>query len=209
MDKWTPPAQAGNIVYKTATDGVEIVDVSDLDNPVVATTIPLDGHIVTALSASEGRLVVFSQNVEHPEERRLQIFDINNPLEPVEVGQFSLAFEIVSFTVAGDMIYAAARDGEQYILYLLDIVDPARPIEAGRFALPKAAGGLITGGDLLYMMMTDMSSNEIWALNISDRSHPYLAGWHYPLSAGGFAIDGDQIYLAAGNAGLYILQVEK
>jgi hypothetical protein len=209
--------RAGNILYKTgiATNGVEIVDVSDLDNPFVVKTIPLDGLIVSALSASEGRLLVFSQNAQTPEERQFQIFEINNPLEPIEVGQFRPAFEIVSFTVAGDMIYAAAPEGEQYLLYLLDIADPARPVEAGRFALPKAAGGLITSGDLLYMMMTDMSSNEIWALNIGDRSHPYLAGhhpltyltgWHYPLSTGDFAIDGDQIYLAAGNAGFYILQ---
>jgi hypothetical protein len=217
-DNWTPPAQAGNILYKTAANGLEIIDVSDLDNPVVVKTIPMDGHMVTALSASEGRLLIFSQNAETPEERQLYIFDIGDPIDPIEVGQFSLAFEIVSFTVAGDMIYAAAREGEQYLLYLLDIADPARPVEAGRFALPKAPGGLITSGDLLYMMMTDMSSNEIWALDISDRSHPYLAGhhpltylagWHYPLSTGDFAIDGDQIYLAADNAGLNILQVEK
>jgi hypothetical protein len=218
LDNWTPPAQAVNILYKTATNGMEIVDVSDVDSPVVVKTIPLDGRIVTALSATEGRLLVFSQNAENPEERQLHIFDIGDPIDPIEVGQFRPASEIVSFTVAGDMIYAAAREGEQYLLYLLEIGDPARPAEAGRFALPKAAGGLITSGDLLYMMMTDMSSNEIWALDISDRSHPYLAGhhpltylagWHYPLSTGDFAIDGDQIYLAAGNAGLYILQMEK
>jgi hypothetical protein len=217
-DNWTPPAHTGNILYKTATNGLEIVDVSDLDNPVVVKPIPMDGHMVTALSATEGRLLVFSQNAKNPEERQLHIFDIGDPIAPIEVGQFRLAFEIVSFTVAGDMIYAAAREGEQHLLYLLDIADPARPVEAGRFALPKAAGGLISGGDLLYMMMTDMSSNEIWALNISDRSRPYLAGhhpltylagWQYPLSAGDFAIDGDQIYLAAGNAGLYILQAEQ
>ncbi|HSL46337.1 MAG TPA: hypothetical protein VK897_23085 [Anaerolineales bacterium] len=217
-DNWTPPAQAGNILYKTATNGVEIMDVSDVDSPVVVKTIPLDGRIVTALSASEGRLLVFSQNAENSEERQLHIFEVGDPINPIKVGQFRAEFEIVSFTVAGDIVYAAAREGEQYLLYLLDIADPARPAEAGRFALPKAAGGLITSGDLLYMMMTDMSSNEIWALNIGDRSHPYLAGhhpltylagWHYPLSAGDFAIDGDQIYLAAGNAGLYILLVEK
>jgi hypothetical protein len=217
-DNWTPPAEAGNLLYKTATSGVEIIDVSDLDNPVVVKTIPMDGHMVTALSASEGRLLIFSQSVENPDERQLHIFDIGNPIDPIKVGQFRAEFEIASFTVAGDIVYAAARNGEQYLLYLLDFADPARPAEAGRFALPKAAGGLITSGDLLYMMMTDMSSNEIWALDISDRSHPYLAGhhpltylasWHYPLSAGDFAIKEDQIFLAAGNAGLYILQAEQ
>jgi len=217
-DNWTPPAQSGHILYKTATNGVEIVDVSDLDNPVVAKTIPLDGHMVTPLSASRGRLLIFSQNAQTPEERQFHIFEINNPLDPIEVGRFRAAFETVSFTVAGDIVYAVAREGEQYLLYLLDIADPARPVESGRFALPKAAGGLITSGDLLYMMMTNMSSNEIWVLNIGDRSHPYLAGhhpmlylagWHYPLSAGNFAIKEDQIFLAAGNDGLYLLQAEQ
>jgi hypothetical protein len=207
-DNWTPPAQAGNILYKAATIGVEIVDIGDLDNPVLVKPIPLDGLMVTALYASEGRLLVFCQNVEHPEERRLQIFDINNPLEPVEVGQFSLAFDTVSFAVADNMIYAVVRDEQNPGLYLVDISDPAHPVEAGRVALPKVGGGLTSSGDMLYMMMTDIFSNELWALNIKDRSHPYLAG-HYPVPAGAVTVDGDQLYLAAGNAGLYILQVEK
>ena len=208
-DNWTAPAKAGNTLYKAAIDGVEIVDTGDLDNPIVTKTISLDGLFVTALSATEGRLLVFSQNVENPEEgRQLQIFDISNPFEPIEVGRFIPAFDIWAFTVAGDMIYAAVSEGEQHILYLIDISDPAHPAEEGRFTLPKAAGGLIARGEILYMMMTDMHSNEIWALNVSDRSHLYLAGQH-PLPAGDFTIDGDRIYLAAGNAGLYIVQVEK
>lgn len=217
-DNWTPPARAGNILYKTAANGVEVVDVSDLDNPIVAKTLSLEGSIATALSATDGRLLVFSQNMENPEEgRRLQIFDISNPLGPVEVGRFRPAYEILSFTVADNMIFAAAREGENHVLYILDLSDPARPAEAGRFALPKPAGGLVTSGDVLYMLLAAPFSNEIWALNIRDRSHPYLAGRHqlshpidhYPLPGSDFAISGDRIYLAAGNAGLYTLQVNK
>lgn len=217
-DNWTAPAEAGNILYKAASNGLEIVDSSDPDNPIVAETLSLEGFLPTSLSATQGKLLVFSQNVEKPEERRLQIFDIRDPIEPGEVGRFSPGFDIGSFTVVGDMIYAAVSEGEEHTLYLLDISDPAHPAEVGRFALPKAAGGLTASGDLLYMMMTDMYSNEIWALNIRDRSHPYLAGlyppqyltgWHYPLPAGDFIVDGDQIYLAAGNAGLYILKVNE
>jgi hypothetical protein len=63
----------------------------------------------------------------------------------------------------------------------------------------------VAAGDTIYMRLSD---GGFWALSISDRSHLYLSGYLSP-SILDFGVDGDLLYLASGDAGLVIVQVEK
>jgi len=216
------PAVVGNVLYAQVDGGLGIVDMSDPANPVPVKTISTEGSWVTGLSATDRFLVVFSSKDGSPQDpgiqlqgSRLQIFDVSDPLTPVEVGRLEPAVDLPEqvwdVTVAGDTVYAASvgageeNEYNEYTLYALDISDPSHPVEIGRFELPGNATRMVAAGDTIYMRL---SEGGIWALNVRDRSHPYLSG-HFPLPISDFGIDGDLLYLAAGDAGLYIVQVEE
>ncbi len=225
---WPTPAQVDDVLYTgllSATPdgimmggGIGVVDISDPANPVLVDTVSMEGAMVMGLSTVDNHLIVISQRVYAQTDEatdyitRLQIFDISDPLAPVEVGRLEPAVELPEqvwdFTVAGDTVYAASvRYGSEneYKLYVLDISDPVNPVEIGRFELPGNVTKMVAAGDTMYMRLSD---SGVWALNINDRSHPYLSG-HLRPSILDFGVDGDLLYLASGDAGLVIVQVEK
>jgi len=207
------PARVGNVLYTRLWDeqSIAVVDMSDPANQVVVNTLPLDGFAPVGVSATDRHLFVFSQK----EFTRLQVFDVSDPLMPVEVGLLEPAVDpseqVEGFAVSGDTVYAASRrgvksEGFKFTIYALDISDPSHPREISRFELPDDdfVTKLVPVGDTIYMRLYN---NGIRALNVSDRFHPYLSG-HFPFPINDFAVHGDLLYLAAGDAGLLIVQVK-
>ena len=141
----------------------------------------------------------------------LQVFDASDPLAPVEVGRLEPAVDlpeqVADFAVSGDTVYAAgSRDGVTYTIYALDISDPTHPAGIWRIEMPAPENvtKMVLTGDTVYLRL---NSGSLLALNISDETLPYLAG-NFPLRISDFAVDGDLLYLAAGDAGLVVLQVD-
>jgi hypothetical protein len=225
---WPTPALVGNVLYTGLLSetpqgimiggGVGIVDVRDPANPVLAGTIPLEGAMIMGLWATEAQLVVFSQQEQAATEEstvfvtRMQLFDIGDPLAPVEIGRLEPAVavpeQVWDFAVAGEAVYAASihyGDENEYKLYALDISDPAHPAEIGRFELPGNVTKMVPAGDTVYLRL---AQGGLWALNVGDPSHPYLSG-HLERTILDFGLGGDWLYLAGGDAGLLIAQVER
>jgi hypothetical protein len=210
----------GNVLYTSLWNeqNTVIVDMSDPANRVVVNTLALDGY-ATSLATSGGHLFVFSQS----DFTRLQVFDVSDPLNPADVGRFELAIDpldqLEDFTISDETIYAAVRrgtkpDGFQFMIYTLDISDPSHPSEISRFELPELdfVNKLVPAGDTIYMLLNKSGNptlnNGIRALNVSDKSQPHQSGY-FPFPISDFAVDGDLLYLAAGDAGLLIVQVER
>ena len=219
---WPIPAQIGNILYTglltNTPDGLRIgggfgiVDMSNPDKPVLVNKVSMEGATVTALSVTGRYLIVFSQK----ESTRLHVFDVSDPLAPVEVGLLEPAVDpseqVEDFAVSGDTVYAASRggvksEGFRFTIYALDVSDPSHPREISRFELPdrEFVNKMVSAGDTIYMRLYN---EGIRALNISDKAHPYLSGY-FPFPISDFAVDGDLLYLAAGASGLLIVQVER
>ncbi len=178
----------------------------------------MEGATVTGLSVTGHHLIVFSQK----ESTRLHVFDISDPLTPVEIGLLEpavdLSEQMQDFALSADTVYAASRGGTEVegfkiTIYALDISDPSQPRQISRFELPDRGlvNKMVSAGDTIYMLL-NQNGNEalnkgIRALNVSDKTHPYLSGY-FPFKVSDFALDGDMLYLAAGDAGLVIVQVE-
>jgi hypothetical protein len=211
---WPTPALVGNLLYTRLLDGMSIVeglaivDLSDPANPVLASTLSLEGFEPTGLWATDSHLLVFS----HQDFARLQVFDISNPLAPVEVGRLEPVVDpperVEDFVVSGDRIYAAGRrDNLTYSIYAVDISDPSHPVESWRIEMPSplTVKKMVSTGDTVYL---SSYSDSLMALNIRAGTLPYLAG-NFPLEIRDFAVAGDLLYLAAGDAGLIVVQVDK
>ena len=210
---WPTPALVDNVLFTRLLDGTSIleglgiVDMGDPANPVLANTLSLEGFEPTGISATGTHLLVFS----YKDFARLQVFDVSDPLAPVEVGRLEPAVDppeqVADFAVSGDTVYAAgSRDGVTYSIYAVDISDPSHPAGIWRIEMPapEIVSKMVSTSDTVYLRL---NSGSLLALNISDETLPYLAG-NFPLRISDFAVDGDLLYLAAGDAGLVVLQVD-
>ena len=210
---WPTPALVDNVLFTRLLDGMSIVeglaivDMGDPANPELTSTLSLEGFEPTGLSAAGTHLLVFS----YKDFARLQVFDASDPLAPIEVGRLEPAVDlpeqVADFAVSGDTVYAAgSRDGVTYTIYALDISDPTHPAGIWRIEMPAPENvtKMVLTGDTVYLRL---NSGSLLALNISDETLPYLAG-NFPLRISDFAVDGDLLYLAAGDAGLVVLQVD-
>jgi hypothetical protein len=210
---WPTPALVDHVLYTRLLEGTSIgeglalVDLSDPDNPTLAGTLSLEGFEPTGLFASGERLFVFS----YADHTRLQVYEASDPLAPVEVGRLEPAVDpperVEDFTVSGDTVYAAgSRDGLTYTIYTLDIADPAHPAESWRMELPAPdfVTKMVATAETVYLRL---NSGGLLAMNTRAGTLPYLEGG-FPLGVSDLALGEDRLYLAAGGAGLVVLQAD-
>jgi len=207
---WPPPVLVENVLYTglltntpdglRISGGLGIVDVSDPDRPALVNRVPMEGFTVSAMTVVDRRLIVYS-------DPRLRIYDVSDPFNPIEVGGLDLPLIDPTLDIIGDTVYLATPYDDPPILYAVDITDPAHPAEIGKLELsdPDIVTKMIAAGDTIYMRL---QKGGILAVNVSDRSNPVLSG-RFPLPISDFTVDSDLLYLAASDAGFYIVQVEE
>lgn len=211
---WPTPALVGDVLFTRQVDGSSIVeglalvDLRDPANPVLANSLSLEGFEPTGLFVSGEHLFVFS----YQDFTRLQVFDVSVPLAPVEVGRLEPAVDlperVEDLTMSGDTVYVAgSREGVTYSIYALDISDPSHPAESWRMELPAPnfVTKMVSTAETIYLRL---NSGSLLAMNIREGTFPYLGG-NFPLRVSDLAVGGDRLYLAAGDAGLVVLQVDK
>jgi hypothetical protein len=201
------PALVGNVLYATVPSASDVlfgvVDMSDPASPRLVNTIPSRSEGICGMSVSGSHLLTALCGGTGV------LYDLSDPFKPVEAGHFELssAPDMARFAVAGDTLYMTDSNG----IRVLDISDPAHPAEIGRLALPIGFGEIVAAGDIVYILGGD----GIWAINIGDRSRPYVSGhlqlprYNHQDGCCNLSVDGDWLYVAAGDAGLFVLQVEK
>jgi hypothetical protein len=224
---WPVPALAGNALYMPAGDTLQINGISDPANPVLVNTItPAAGTFFQSASVSD-RYLIASGPDSTTNAVRLQLYDVGDPFQPVEVGQFQLPDPcLLVTTMANDTLYIVTSDISQgnHYLYTLDLSNPAQPAAGGGFALPFGVQEMVAAGDTLYAIGSSRSDmpeppGGVWALDVSDPSQPYLAGQRELLTNASpdvhgcrlcdLSVDGDWLYVAAGDSGLFVLQAVK
>jgi hypothetical protein len=140
----------GNLVYLARSDGLFIVDISDLDNPVERGSLPpeflsehefyndlklIDGPDATpyALMGSDRRGVV--------------VIDVSDADNPVEVATFPTPDqpdelpEVHTLFIEGTRAYLTYNPDQSLRIY--DLSDPTNPVELGRWAHANATSGYL------------------------------------------------------------------
>jgi len=193
--------------------GLRVLDVSNPAAPrcVGAVDIPgfgSDGWPVS-LAISDNFAVLAADN--------FQVFDISSPLSPRQVGLYDAADRFGAVVISGDYTYTFARQPNDttYHLQVLDLSDPFHPQQVGEYPLgfEPSWNHVRVAGDYAYAVGERPSNVRgcLQAINISEPASPQGMGqFDYELIIDhcyGVALSGDYACLAAGYAGLLIVDL--
>ncbi len=183
----------GDLIFLTDWfNGLEILNNSYPANPVKLSEIGSESY---ALDVVEDLVFVTGKG--------LKIYNVSDPQNPIEVGNYYVGSDTFEVNVDGTLIYLAAWDDG---IFIADISDPTNLEELGQYVEVNARsiGTWITDEILL---LTDYM-NGLLVLNISNFSNISKIGHFYD---GGEAhtiqVVGNLAYIADGSDGLEIIQL--
>ncbi len=198
-----------NVMYTTISDGnqdgaaagvVGVIDLKDPAKPILTAALEIGGWQVLGLTLSGDTLYALSLG----ETNRIHLFDISDPLEPQPSGVLALPEAASRLAVAGDMLFASCDGYSCQNLHSIDVTDPDSPVVNDSWLLPFSVHEMITGEDGMIFLVTN--DDGTWVLDASEPDRLHLSG-RLPM-AGRLDTSGDMIFAAAGDAGLYVVQVE-
>lgn len=164
---------------------VQVIDISDTENPSHTGTIETPGFASAITSDGEYLYVTNSQG--------LTIYDVDDPFGDA-IGSYRPPPEnpswFAAITVDNGYAYIAA-DG----LMILDVKDPTNPTKVSHVTVTGvAASKIIVKENYAYMIM---GLGGLLVMNISDKQNPRELGFHsYESHEAGFDIKGNYAYVA-------------
>jgi|GEM_PF-4768961 len=187
--------------YVTTTGNYAITRIFDVQDPMEPTEI---SYLDVAGATNDA--VIQNSYAYLATVNGLEIFDITDPYHPIYVGIGSSQIQPISVAVQGHFAYVI--DGSNGIT-VIDISDAENPVTVGQYHHIANYNRIRVAGNYAYI--TKYGDN-MDILNISDPTNPQLVEEFetrritrynsYRLSVGN-----GKLYLAAGNKGLYALDV--
>jgi Tfp pilus assembly protein PilV len=160
----------------SATAQFNVIDVTDIHNPVLVAKRKLAGITATDSTAwgwrtyyYNKRLYITSRETAGPE---LHIFDVSDPANPTEIGSKELNTTVNDFTVREDIAYFANQSDLRELL-VYDVSDPSLVLEivGARIDLPGNQNGesvFLLGNKLYFGRQETSSGPEFYILDASD-----------------------------------------
>jgi hypothetical protein len=184
----------GNRAYCAFQNGLLILDISDLKNPVRLSKLYLGGGF--AVEVKEPLALVASGD------KGLNIVDVSDPKNPVLRGTLDTEGDARDVALDGSFAYVA--DGPAG-LAAVDVRNPAAPRLAGRWDSPGESMGLVLRERRVYV--ADGSAG-LQVVDIRDPAKPAPIGsLDTDGTAEGIALSGNFACLADGSAGLKFIDV--
>lgn len=150
----------GDVLYAVVWDGFRVYDLSVPDSPTTVGDDYLDTLHFSTLVQGGGHLYAFSSD--------LYIFDLADPLAPVEQSTVSLPEYIQGGTIADDILYLAGSTG----LLTYDLAVPTNPTFLGELALGNCRDVAVSG-ETAYVSTEETG---LVAVDVSDAALPVLRG---------------------------------
>jgi hypothetical protein len=185
---------SGTFVYIGYNHQMLILDISQVDLPVIIGATDALGDVIADISVVGNMAYVASQPYgwasPQPNDG-LYIIDLSDLASPAEIGFYPNGF-IQDVEVDGDIAYVAASlDG----LRAIDISDPSTPVSIGLFALPDPLDVAIVG----TRAYVANGNYLVEAVDISDSSMLVSLGqFNVSGAARAISIAGDYAYVAEG-----------
>ncbi len=175
--------------------GLQVVDVSDLQNPVELGTFFTEDR-------SHNCFVENDRAYLSSELYGVTILDVSDPANIKEIGRIN---------TEGDALWVVASEPYVYVaeetrgVHIYDVSNPAKPIEVGRYDTADWAWGLYLVDKTLYVAD---KSNGLQILDVTSAAKPERIGQFPGMRyAKVVQVDNDIAYVANGADGLWIIDV--
>jgi len=184
----------GDYAYIAAgIEGLQVVDVSDRENPAVVASLDTDG---TAIDIK----VVGSRAFIADGDAGLKIIDITDPLAPELEGSLDTAG--ITQDLAVDFDYAYLANGDSGI-EIVDISSPDQPISVSTLS----GLGTVKGIDIENQQVVVVSSTALILIDTTDKSSPIRLGSININSAKDVVVDGGFAHVAAYSSGFRVVDL--
>ena len=184
------------VAAASVTDnGLQLVDITDPDNPVPAGKLAdaddlllRNAHAVDVIEIGGSAYALVTPS--SIEQGGLQLVDVSDPSNPVAAGQLADTAELllenargISAFKMGASTYAAVTSASADGLQLVDVSDPSNPVAAGQLSdtesllLDDPIGiAVFTAGASTYAAVASASDDGLQLVDISNPSNPVAAG---------------------------------
>jgi len=187
----TVSGDRGFLFREGDTRVLEILDLSDLDKPRSLTRLEMSNF--TALLPVSTQF----QYLPDPAEGWV-IHDVSDPQTPVRIGSYRAMIEAMGGVLAGNLVHTSYG-----VVY--DVSDPARPRDVGdAFPTVQARSG--------HLGCQADGEYGLQCYDVSDPMVPRLIGRFFGFPGGralGVALSGTDAFVAAGAAGLQIVDLSR
>lgn len=189
--------------YIINAQSLDILDISDIQNPVSVGTVNIPGEdgILSSSIYVIGDYAYVTSNISSYVSG-LSIIDISNPITASIIGSYPLQSNIHDVYVAGSYAYLADANG----LKIIDVSTPANPQLTGSVSLSWISGAVTVINDLAYV---GVMFNGVEVVDISNPNAPVQVGSSsvqtndFPTDI--YEYDG-KIYLTSANDGLVVFE---
>lgn len=184
----------------TGQGGLEIIDVSDPENPftVGSFDIPMGLYnYATSLEVkTEKAYIGYGYD-------GLLIVDVSNPAQPAYLGQVAeLRVEDLAISSTGEFTYVCTAARHQFAI--VDATDPEYPWRVVYISTPGKARGIFVLDTLAYVADEQLG---LQIINFSDVFSPTIEGsCDTESNARDVWVEGDYAYIADGRGGLQIVE---
>ncbi|SNZ07114.1 Uncharacterized conserved protein [Persephonella hydrogeniphila] len=188
-----------NIIYVADyTSGVQIVDISDISNPVIINSVSTDSAYDVNIVNDKSLLIVADGA------SGIKIYDISSPENPSFISFFETIDTAIDIETVRNLIFVV----EPSNLQIIDISDPYNPVLKGSFTTDNSYS-IELSSDASKAFVADGTSG-IKIIDISDPSDPQLTT-SFDTDGKSFSLtlspDETKLYVADGIAGLKVIDI--
>jgi hypothetical protein len=139
---------------------------------------------------------------------QLITFSLENPAEPVALNQIAVAWDVETMFPYGQSLYLGASTG----MYIYDLKDRDVPTLLGQYTHQRACDPVVVQGDKAFVTLKAGSrcggtENVLDVLDIAEPERPRLISKVPMFAPTGLAIEGEQLFVCDGAAGLKVFDV--
>ena len=188
-----------NYAYCAFENGLEIVDISNLDSPVLVSRMYFQGR---------GRDVYVADGYAYLADYQsgLKIIDVHDPANPVYLATVETSFMALAVCGGGNHVYVADATND---LQIIDVSDPANPVLENPYHAFDWIANVYFANDLVFAVINNTSSGNVLIIDVSDPGDPILLdNYNTSNDIGGIRVAGDELFLAGDDyLGLSILDI--
>lgn len=202
--------QAAPYFSEGAGGWVSIIDISDLQNPEILSTLNFGNNIFN-IALNGKYLYVADTNFSYGDKRSLSIFDISTPNEPKLLSKTKLKYYSRFMAYANDLLFLSTFKSK---ITVLDVKNPQEPQEfAQNFSFGGKVLGIKSSNDKIII---NQDGNTVSILEttknqkITHQCDVKTAGTNYygSNSASAMAIDNNLLYEAEYRDGVSIIDIK-